>query len=95
MQTVNNVGRMYDYPDELGKVSPELLWDLININMGAVTMMTRMCLNDMKQRGKGAIVNISSGSELQPLPYTAVYGASKVTTRDTTKESGMWPMTFH
>lgn len=75
---VNNVGRMYDYPDELGKISSDLLWDLININMGAVTMMTRMLVNDMKKRGKGAIVNISSGSELQPLPYTAVYGASKV-----------------
>lgn len=31
-------------------------------------MMTRMLVNDMKARGKGAIVNISSGSELQPLP---------------------------
>lgn len=78
LEIVNNVGRMYDYPDELGKVSSDLLWDLININMAAVTMMTRLCINDMKQRGKGAIVNISSGSELQPLPYTAVYGASKV-----------------
>lgn len=41
-------------------------------------MMTRMLINDMKARGKGAIVNISSGSELQPLPYMAVYAASKV-----------------
>lgn len=75
---VNNVGRMYDYPDELGKLSPDFLWSLLNINMGSVTMMTRMLVNDMKKRGKGAIVNISSGSELQPLPYAAVYGASKV-----------------
>lgn len=42
-------------------------------------MMTRMLINGMKARGKGAIVNISSGSELQPLPYMAVYAASKVT----------------
>lgn len=75
---VNNVGRMYDYPDELGKVPTDLLWHMININIGAVTMMTRMLVNDMKARGKGAIVNISSGSELQPLPYMAVYSASKV-----------------
>lgn len=75
---VNNVGRMYDYPEELGKLSPDLLWSLININMSSVTMMTRMLVNEMKKRGKGAIVNISSGSELQPLPYAAVYGASKV-----------------
>lgn len=69
---------MYDFPDELGKVSEQLLWNVININIGAVTMMTRMIINDMKSRGKGAIVNISSGSELQPLPYMAVYAASKV-----------------
>lgn len=75
---MNNVGQMYDYPEELGKVSTELLWSLVNINVAAVTLMTRMVINDMKERGKGAIVNISSGSELQPLPYTAVYGASKV-----------------
>ena len=29
--------------------------------------------------GQGAIVNISSGSELQPLPYMTVYAATKVT----------------
>lgn len=75
---VNNVGRMYDYPDELGKVPSDLIWSMINTNVGAVTMMTRMLINDMKNRGKGAIVNISSGSELQPLPYMAVYSASKV-----------------
>lgn len=75
---VNNVGRMYDFPDELGKISQELLWNLINVNIGAVTMMTRILVNGMKTRGKGAIVNISSGSELQPMPYMAVYAASKV-----------------
>lgn len=69
---------MYDYPDELGKVPSDLIWSMINTNVGAVTMMTRMLVNDMKNRGKGAIVNISSGSELQPLPYMAVYSASKV-----------------
>lgn len=69
---------MYDYPDELDKLTPDFLWSLVNINVSAVTMMTRMLVNDMKKRGKGAIVNLSSGSELQPLPYSAVYGASKV-----------------
>lgn len=46
---------MYDYPEELGKVSAELLWSLVNINVAAVTMMTRMVINDMKERGKGRI----------------------------------------
>lgn len=77
---VNNVGIMYDYPDELGKITEEMLWNMININIAAVTMMTRMLINDMKTRGKGAIVNLSSGSSLQPLPLMAVYSASKVYT---------------
>lgn len=41
-------------------------------------MMTRLIINDMKKRGHGAIVNVSSGSELQPLPLMNVYAATKV-----------------
>ncbi|KAI9584179.1 hypothetical protein GQX74_010514 [Glossina fuscipes] len=74
---VNNVGRMYDYPDELCKQPENLLWDIININVGAVTLMSRLLIPEMKKQGKGAIVNISSGSELQPMPLMAVYAASK------------------
>lgn len=74
---VNNVGKMYDYPEELSKVPEDIIWDLININVAACTIMCRMLIDQMKKNGKGAIVNISSGSELQPLPYMAVYSASK------------------
>lgn len=75
---VNNVGLMYDYPEELSKVPEQRLWDLINVNMAACTMMSHMIIPQMKKAGKGAIVNISSGSELQPLPLMAVYAASKL-----------------
>lgn len=40
--------------------------------------MTRIVVKGMKIRQKGAIVNISSGSELQPIPYCTLYSASKV-----------------
>lgn len=62
----------------LTEVPEKEIWDIININVGAVTMMTKIALNQMKPRGKGAIVNVSSGSELQPLPLMTVYGATKV-----------------
>ncbi|XP_055385848.1 inactive hydroxysteroid dehydrogenase-like protein 1 isoform X2 [Condylostylus longicornis] len=75
---VNNVGRMYDYPEELEKVSEKVLWDIININIGATTMMTRTIIGTLKSNRKGAIVNISSGSEVTPLPYMNVYSASKM-----------------
>lgn len=47
-------------------------------NVCAVTMMTRLIVNDMKQRKKGVIVNVSSGTHLQPAPYACVYAATKV-----------------
>ncbi|GFG37418.1 hypothetical protein Cfor_05164, partial [Coptotermes formosanus] len=75
---VNNVGRQYSYPMYLGEVPQQELWDILNINIGATTMMTRLVLPQMQKRKRGAIVNVSSGSELQPLPLMTVYAASKV-----------------
>jgi short-subunit dehydrogenase len=62
----------------LGEVPQQELWDILNINIGATTMMTRLILPQMQKRKRGAIVNVSSGSELQPLPLMTVYAASKV-----------------
>ncbi|XP_058794465.1 inactive hydroxysteroid dehydrogenase-like protein 1 [Phymastichus coffea] len=78
---VNNVGKQYTYPMYLGEVPEDELWDIINVNVGATTLMTRLVIDGMKKRGKGAIVNISSGSELQPLPLMTVYAATKVYVR--------------
>lgn len=75
---VNNVGRMYDFPDALDNISESLLWQIININVGAVTMMSRAVIPQMKINKRGIIVNISSGSECQPVPFMTVYGATKV-----------------
>ncbi|KAH8240708.1 hypothetical protein KR026_004029 [Drosophila bipectinata] len=74
---VNNVGMMYEHPETLDLVSEELLWDLLTVNMGSVTMLTRKVLPQMIGRRQGAIVNLGSSSELQPLPNMTVYAASK------------------
>lgn len=53
--------------------------------MVAVSQLSRIFLKRMKDAGiKGAIVNVSSGTELQPLPYAAYYAASKAYTRSLT-----------
>ncbi|XP_066995364.2 inactive hydroxysteroid dehydrogenase-like protein 1 [Anabrus simplex] len=75
---VNNVGCQYSYPMYLAEVPEQELWDIVNVNIGATTMMTRMILPQMQARKRGAIINVSSGSELQPLPLMTVYAASKV-----------------
>ncbi|KAH8362636.1 hypothetical protein KR200_005599, partial [Drosophila serrata] len=74
---VNNVGMMYEHPDSLDLVPEKLLWDLLTVNMGSVTMLTRKILPQMIGRRRGAIVNLGSSSELQPLPNMTVYAASK------------------
>lgn len=81
---MNNVGKMYDCPDDVHNIPEDTLWDILNINVGACTMMTRMVVPGMIQRKRGAIVNISSGSELQPVPYMAAYGATKAYVRNFT-----------
>lgn len=81
---VNNVGMMYEYPDDLEKVPEETLWQIININIGASTILSRAVIPQMKQNRRGIIVNISSGSECQPIPLTAVYGASKIYVKNLT-----------
>ncbi|XP_022188155.1 inactive hydroxysteroid dehydrogenase-like protein 1 [Nilaparvata lugens] len=75
---VNNVGKQYAYPMYLSEVPEKELWDIININVGATTAMTRFVLPQMVDRRKGAIVNVSSSAEFQPLPLMTVYAASKV-----------------
>ncbi|KAL7042013.1 hypothetical protein ACKWTF_000991 [Chironomus riparius] len=79
---VNNVGRMYDFPDDLDNVPEDLLWQIININVGAVTMMSRMVIPQMKVNRRGIIVNISSGSECQPTPLMTVYASTKAYVRN-------------
>lgn len=68
---------MYEYPDELGNIPIDVLWNIINMNIGAMLTMSHIVIEGMKKRKRGAIVNISSGSELQPLPYVTLYAASK------------------
>ncbi|XP_067136829.1 inactive hydroxysteroid dehydrogenase-like protein 1 [Centruroides vittatus] len=74
---VNNVGVMYDTPERLLDVPERKLWELININVASVVMMTRMVLPQMLDRKGGYIVNVSSIASFYPLPLMAVYSASK------------------
>ncbi|XP_032530055.1 inactive hydroxysteroid dehydrogenase-like protein 1 isoform X1 [Danaus plexippus] len=81
---VNNVGVQYEYPMPLVELPVSKAWELISVNVVAVTTLTRMVLPGMLARGRGAVVNVSSGSELQPLPLMAVYAATKSYVRSLT-----------
>ncbi len=75
---MNNVGVNTPYPMYVSEMTPKGIWELVNVNIGATVSLTRMILPQMQKRQKGAIVNISSGSELQPLPLMNVYASTKV-----------------
>lgn len=75
---VNNVSEFYDQPDYFTNLTEDKIWEIININIGATTMMTYMVLPEMVERRKGAIVNIASLSCCHPTPLLSAYSASKV-----------------
>lgn len=78
---VNNVGVMHNCPNEFDEISENSIWDMISVNIGAVTMMTKIIIPKMKNKNRGLILNVSSGAHCQPMPLTAVYGATKSYTK--------------
>jgi hypothetical protein len=50
---------------------------MIDLNVRALVALTGWALPAMCQRGRGAIVHVASTTSFQPVPYMAVYGASK------------------
>lgn len=50
---------------------------MLMLNVLALTELCRHYLPAMRSRGSGAVINVASTAAFQPLPYIAVYGASK------------------
>lgn len=76
---VNNVSVRYDHPQYFALVPHQKVWQIMNMNISAVTMMSHMLLPQMLQRGKGAIINVCSVAACTPpIPLTAEYTASIV-----------------
>ena len=50
---------------------------MINLNITALTVLTRLFLPDFKLQNKGKILNVSSTASLMPGPLQAVYYATK------------------
>lgn len=76
---VNNVGLSYDHPEEFLKIEngEQKVRDLVNVNITSMNAMTRLILPQMKQRQKGAVINLSSMSALIPAPLLSVYAGVK------------------
>jgi uncharacterized protein len=57
--------------------APDALVRLIDLNIRALTALTRHFLEGMRVRGRGGILNLASLGGFAPGPYQAVYYASK------------------
>uniref|UniRef100_A0A671PYE8 Testosterone 17-beta-dehydrogenase 3-like n=1 Tax=Sinocyclocheilus anshuiensis TaxID=1608454 RepID=A0A671PYE8_9TELE len=78
---VNNVGILpSQIPCKLLETSDleERIHDVINCNVKAMVKMCRIVLPGMQQRGRGVILNVSSGIAKIPCPIYSLYAASKV-----------------
>ncbi len=63
-----------------GKVvenSPGEIENLINLNILTLTKLCNLFGKDMAERGNGSILNVASMVALMPLPYFAIYSATK------------------
>jgi len=72
---VNNAG-FGDFGD-FANASPERLDQMIELNVGSLTRLTRAYLPAMLERGSGRIMNVASTAAFQPGPLMAVYYATK------------------
>jgi short-subunit dehydrogenase len=57
--------------------SPEAQLHLLDLNVRALTALTRHFINGMRVRGRGGILNVASLGGYIPAPYQAAYYASK------------------
>lgn len=72
---VNNAG-FGDFGPFLHSTSQKDL-SMIDLNVRVLTMMTKLFLPDMVERGYGRIMNVASTAAFQPGPLMAIYFATK------------------
>jgi NAD(P)-dependent dehydrogenase (short-subunit alcohol dehydrogenase family) len=72
---VNNAGGAET--KSISKWAEEEWLQVVALNLGSVWHLSRAASKPMLERGKGAIVNISSGASLLAMPQAAPYGAAK------------------
>ena len=72
---VNNAG--FGLFGPLHEADAERIAQAVQLNAAALTELTCALLPGMRARDRGAIVNVASTAAFQPVPYMAVYGATK------------------
>lgn len=72
---VNNAG--FGTLGNFADLPAKRISDEVELNVVALTELTRAVLPGMRARGRGAIINIASTAAFQPIPQFATYAATK------------------
>ncbi|MFT3887847.1 MAG: SDR family oxidoreductase [Arachnia sp.] len=72
---VNNAG--FGSMGDFATLAADRLGQEMQLNMVALTELTRAVLPGMLERDRGAVINVASTAAFQPIPTMAVYAASK------------------
>jgi uncharacterized protein len=72
---VNNAG--FGHQADFATSPRERMVEMVRVNVEAVVDLTSRFVGPMVERGRGSVINIASLGAFQPLPGSAVYGASK------------------
>jgi uncharacterized protein len=76
---VNNAG--FGTHGRFETLPPEREGDEITVNVAALVALTHAFLPGMLERGRGGVINVASTAAFQPVPYMAVYAATKAFVR--------------
>ncbi len=76
---VNNAG--FGTHGRFETLPPERERGEIAVNVAALVALTHAFLPAMLERGKGGVINVASTAAFQPVPYMAVYAATKAFVR--------------
>ena len=72
---VNNAG--FGEVSSVENCDLKKLIDIVQVNISVVTRLTYEFLSEMIARNDGGVINVSSVTAFQPVPYMGVYSASK------------------
>jgi len=88
---INNAGFAVQGP--FVEADPEVLAQVIAVDISAVVDICHAFLPGMITRGRGAIINVSSTTAFQPVPTLAVYAAAKAFVNSFSQ--ALWQETKH
>lgn len=72
---INNAG--FGSMGDFAELDLEKELEMLNLNISVLVALTHRYLQRMRERKSGIIINVSSTASFQPVPFMAVYAATK------------------